>query len=1164
MSRVASRFVVVSMAALLATGWLTARAQPAQAVSPDVVISEVYGGGGNSGATLTNDFIELFNRGTSPVDITGWSVQYASAAGNTWQVTSLAGTIAPGSNYLIQEAAGAGGTTPLPTPDASGSIAMSATAGKVALVTNTTPLTCSTGCATLTGVRDFVGYGATATSSETSPAPGLSNTTAAIRAGGGATDTDNNAADFTAGTPDPQNSGTISLSIDDVSQEEGDAGSVGLLFTVSLSGAAGPGGVTFDVDTADGTAVSAASEDYTATSLDDETIAEGQTSTSFSVPVTGDTAFESDETFLVNVSGVSGAAVADGQGLGTILNDDEGDACEQTFTHIYDIQGDGLGAAITGTVTTQGIVVGDFETGAAGSGFYLQDAAGDGDSATSDGIFVFTGTGAAVNTASAGDVVRVTGFARERFPSGGFGLTSITGAAGQTTAVPAADILICGEGSVEPTDVVMPFASSTYLERFEGMLVSFPQPLVIAEFFNYDRFGEMVLALPLAGEDRPFTGTAKDEPGAAANARTQANLLRRITLDDIQSAQNPPILRHPNGDKFALENRFRGGDIVENAVGVLGFDFSLYRILPTGPADYTAANPRPEKPDDVGGSLRVAAMNTLNFFITPDIDPSGGPLDNICGGNQDLECRGWDSNQPLELDRQRDKLVQALVGIDADVLGLNEIENTPGVDPLGDPDHGIVAGLNDLLGEGTYAAIDTGAIGTDAIKVGMIYKPGAVTPIGEFKILDSSVDPGFIDTRSRPALAQTFEEIATGARFTVVVNHLKSKGSACTDDPDVPNDFDDPDIGDGQGNCNLTRKAAAEALVDWLATDPTGSGDPDFLIMGDLNSYALEDPIDTIKAGADHTPGTTDDWTNLIEQHVGPDAYSFVFDGQSGYLDHALANATIVDQVNDAAEWHINADEPDVLDYDTTFKPDAQDALYEPNQFRTSDHDPVLVGLDLVNDAPTIEVTAGVSCTSSGGTFALSVDDTEVAAGDLTTSLVGNSNDDLVAGVTFGGSGAARSVTITVAGGQSGTATLTIGVNDGFQTTTTTITVQAGARGSDSLTGGTGADLLIGSLGADILAGAGGADVLCGGAGADTLSGGDANDALEGGKGADVLSGGDGNDVLRGGQGGDSLSGNAGNDTLTGNGGADSFSGGAGADTVTDFTPSQGDTSDGT
>ena len=171
-------------------------------------------------------------------------------------------------------------------------------------------------------------------------------------------------------------------------------------------------------------------------------------------------------------------------------------------------------------------------------------------------------------------------------------------------------------------------------------------------------------------------------------------------------------------------------------------------------------------------------------------------------------------------------------------------------------------GLNGMLGAGTYDTIDTGTIGTDAIKVGLIYKPDEVTPVGAFQILDSTDDPRFIDTKSRPVLAQTFEVNETGARFTVAVNHLKSKGSDC-------NDVGDPDAGDGQGNCNGTRTNAAQALVDWLATDPTGSGDPDFLIMGDLNSYAQEDPIDALKAGADDTAGTSDDYTNLISPVPG-------------------------------------------------------------------------------------------------------------------------------------------------------------------------------------------------------------------------------------------------------------------------------------------------------
>jgi uncharacterized repeat protein (TIGR01451 family) len=179
---------------------------PALAVSPDIVFSQVYGGGGNTGATYTNDFIELYNRGTTEVDVTGWTVQYASAAGNTWQTTPLSGEILPGTYYLVQEAQGSGGTTPLPAPNAVGDIAMSLSSGKVALVTNQTALTCATGCSTLAGVRDFVGYGTSASSAEAGPAPTLTNTTAALRDDAGQVDTDNNSLDFSAGAPNPRNS----------------------------------------------------------------------------------------------------------------------------------------------------------------------------------------------------------------------------------------------------------------------------------------------------------------------------------------------------------------------------------------------------------------------------------------------------------------------------------------------------------------------------------------------------------------------------------------------------------------------------------------------------------------------------------------------------------------------------------------------------------------------------------------------------------------------------------------------------------------------------------------------------------------------------------------------------------------------------------------------
>ncbi|KPV48114.1 hypothetical protein SE17_39790, partial [Kouleothrix aurantiaca] len=256
-----------------------------------------------------------------------------------------------------------------------------------------------------------------------------------------------------------------------------------------------------------------------------------------------------------------------------------------------------------------------------------------------------------------------------------------------------------------------------------------------------------------------------------------------------------------------------------------------------------------------------------------------------------MDCRGADN--ATEFARQWPKTVAALTGNGADVIAVMELEN----DGYGSSSaiQDLVGKLNSAAGAGTYAFIDadaatsqTDALGSDAIKVAIIYKPAKVTPVGTTAVLNSTafVNGGDGAARNRPALAQAFEQNSNGARFIVVANHLKSKGSAC----------DAPDAGDGQGNCNTVRTNAANTLMTWLGTNPTSTGDPDVLIVGDLNSYAQEDPITAIKSAG---------YTNLIEANIGQDAYSYVFDGQWGYLDHALGSAGIVSQLAGVGEWHI-------------------------------------------------------------------------------------------------------------------------------------------------------------------------------------------------------------------------------------------------------------------
>ncbi|WP_353814467.1 ExeM/NucH family extracellular endonuclease [Agromyces sp. SYSU T00266] len=565
--------------------------------------------------------------------------------------------------------------------------------------------------------------------------------------------------------------------------------------------------------------------------------------------------------------------------------------CNAATVSIGSVQGAGSASPMAGSsVQIEGVVVGDFQDGGF-DGYYVQDA-GDGDPATSDGIFVYAQNGMEV---AEGDVVHIAGVVSEFF-----GMTEITATANS----------VCETGAALPpaAELTLP-ATPEAKEALEGMRVTLPQSLSILEYFNFGRYNEIAL-----GTERQMQPTAVYEPGSPeAIALAEENAANRITLDDGRSTENPDPAIHPNGEEFALDNTFRGGDLVTDATGVLDYRFNLWRVQPTQGADYEAVNLRPDVPE-VGGNFTVSSFNVLNYFTSIG---SGG------------DFRG--ANTQEEFDRQEAKIVAALAEIDADVFGLIEIENND------EAVFTLVDALNEQLGGDVYAALDTGIIGTDVITTAFIYKPSEVELAGDFAILDESVDPRFDTDRNRPALAQTFADVETGEEVTVVVNHLKSKGSACSGDPDT---------GDGQGNCNLTREAAAEAMVDWLATGPTGAEPGRDLIIGDLNSYDKEDPIDVL---------TEAGYTDLLLAEQGENAYSYVFDGQLGYLDYALAGPGLLSKVTGAAAWAINADEPSLLDYDMTFKKDAQDAIFAPDAFRSSDHDPVLVGFDFV--PPELSVT---------------------------------------------------------------------------------------------------------------------------------------------------------------------------------------------------------------
>ncbi len=612
------------------------------------------------------------------------------------------------------------------------------------------------------------------------------------------------------------------------------------------------------------------------------------------------------------------------------------------FTPIYAIQGNGNASPLVGSiVTVRGVVVGDFEgPSPALRGFYLQEEVGDGDPATSDGVFVFNSNN---NDVSIGQRVVLTGTVGE--------------VQGQTQITVTPPIVDCGLATLpSPATITLPLPSADDLERFEGMRVQLPQELVVTDNYYLGRFGQVSLSFG----GRLWQPTHVVTPGAPALALQAQNDLNAIILDDATNQQNPdPVIFARNGLTLTAANTLRGGDTVSNVLGVLTYGWggasaspNAYRVRPTAPVTFVAANPRPA-PVPRAGALRVASANLLNYFNTFG---AGACTSGVGGAPTD--CRG--ASNAAEFQRQISKTVAALLDSRADIIAVQELENDG---------YGANSAIQDLVGRlnaatapGTFAFVDadantgaTNALGTDAIKVGLIYKPEKVRPVGATAVLTTGAF-GLFDLsdstttlRNRPPLAQSFEERISGERFTVVVNHLKSKGSSCANNAATSPAPNDVDAGDGQGNCNGTRTVAAQQLAAWLATDPTGIADPDVLIVGDLNSYLQEDPIRALKDAG---------YTHVIESRAGANFYSFSFRGQWGALDHALASPTLDAQIIGVHEWHVNADEPVVLDYNTEFKSPAQQAyFYAPDAFRAADHDLLLVDLQL-NTAPRLTAIA--------------------------------------------------------------------------------------------------------------------------------------------------------------------------------------------------------------
>ena len=560
-----------------------------------------------------------------------------------------------------------------------------------------------------------------------------------------------------------------------------------------------------------------------------------------------------------------------------------------------DVQGSGAATPLAGQpVSIEGVVVADLQDGGFG-GFHLQDLRPDGDAATSDAVFV-----AASRAVALGDRVQVSGTAAEEN-----GLTRVT----------AGEVLVCGTAEL-PAAAALPVPSSdAQREALEGMRVAPAGTLTVSDLFGLGRFGELVLS---SGGVLPIP-TEVAEPGPAADAVRADNQRRRILLDDGRSAD---LSRTGEALPFlTLEDPVRVGDAVERLDDVvLSFGFGAWRLQPAdGTADgttFAATNPRPEAPAAVGGRHRLASFNVLNYFTTV---PSGE------GGRSP---RGADSAE--ELAQQEAKIVTAINALGADVVALMEIENSAALGEA--PDEALsalVAALNRAAGEGTWAYVPSPAdlppaAEQDVITNAIIYKPGRVERFGESTALTDAPGTPAAEAdwdNAREPVAQAF--VARGDRFTVVANHFKSKGSGGATGANRDQ---------GQGAYNADRVGQAEALAAWVPVLRERSRDDDVVLMGDFNAYTLEDPLDVLRgAGFDELESTTT-----------PGEASYVFGGESGSLDHALASASMAPKVTGVDVWGINSPESPAYQYD------GPEALYDDDQFRASDHDPVVVGFEPV------------------------------------------------------------------------------------------------------------------------------------------------------------------------------------------------------------------------
>jgi uncharacterized protein len=1154
--------------------------QPAAIPPGSVVVSQLYGGGGNSGATFKNDFIEIFNRTNATINITGWSVQYASATGTSWQVTALSGSIDPGKYYLVQEGAGGGGTINLPTPDAVDSIPMSATAGKIALISNSTGL--SGGCPSGSTIIDFVGYGTTADCFEGSGrAPAPSNTTADFRTANGCNDTDNNAADFLEATPNPRNSASAfvdctapppSVRIHDIQSTS----HISPLATMPVSGVVGivtakrsngfymqdPIPDSSDA-TSEGIFVFTSSTptvnvgDFVSVSGSvSEFRAGGGSSTNLTI-----TELASPSITVQSSDNALPAPVVIGTGgrvPPTAIIEDDATGDVET-SGVFDPANDGI----------------DFYESLEGMRVQVNNAVASGPTAdfgSNREISVLgdNGANASVRTTRGGIVIRSTDFNPERIILNDL----ITGGPTLPTAdvsdsFPGATIGIMdynfGNYKLEVSS--MPAKSSGGLLR-EETTVAVMNELAIATFNveNLDpgdgaaKFNTLagLIVTNLKSPDVIAIEEIQDNNGEADTGNVDASTTWNTLISAIQAVGGPTyqyreidpvnnqdggapggnirqgfLFRTDRGVSFI--DRPGGGSTTANAVTGSGANAQLLyspgRIDPTNTAFNSSRKP-------LAGEFMYNGHHL--FVIANHFNSKGG--DDPLYGHPQPPIRSSETQRHQQAQIVHD-FVEDIVTADpnADVVVLGDLNDFQFSDTVTILKGTLLNTLMDTLPlseqysydfDGNSQAIDhtlfsnhlfnTRPFDYDVVHVNSEFavqasdhEPQVVrVTIPDTTAPDTSITAHPSDPSNSSSASFAFtgiDDVTPSGSLTFQCDLDGGGFSACTS-PQIYTGLADGSHAfqvraiDGAGNVDPT-PASFTWTIDATAPSVTinqasGQADPTHS-SPIIFTVVFSEPVTGFTNGDVNLSGTAGATTAVVTG--GPTTYNVAVSGMT-------SNGTVI------ASIPANA---------------ANDAVGNGNTASTSTDNTVAFSF---NVAPTIVVSAGGVCASSGGTMNLTVAD---ANGDPLTLSGTSSPSGVVSNITFGGSVPNSTVTITVfVASTVRTATVTITVSDGLTSSSVTITVTVGTSANNTALNGTsGADLILGLDGNDTLNGLAGNDLLCGGAKNDNLNGGANNDTLRG---------------------------EAGNDTLTGSTGADSFSGGAGNDTNTDFNAGQGDTGDGT